>query len=45
MLRDLLRDDERLARLSRGALEVAAHFSWDTTAEETRKVYEQSRVD
>lgn len=44
VLRDLLRDEERLARLSRGALEVAAHFSWDTTAEQTRKVYEQSRV-
>jgi D-inositol-3-phosphate glycosyltransferase len=44
VLRDLLHDEERLARLSRGALEVAAHFSWDTTAEQTRKVYEQSRV-
>jgi D-inositol-3-phosphate glycosyltransferase len=44
VLRDLLRDDARLARLSRGALEVAARFSWDTTAEETRKVYEQARV-
>lgn len=43
VLRDLLRDDARLAELSRGALEVAAHFSWDTTAEQTLKVYEQSR--
>lgn len=43
VLRDLLRDEERLARLARGAVEVAARFSWDTTAEQTIKVYEQSR--
>lgn len=44
VLRDLLRDEERLARLSRGAVEVAARFSWATTAEQTIKVYEQSRT-
>lgn len=44
VLRDLLRDEERLARLSRGAVEVAARFSWATTAEQTLKVYEQSRT-
>lgn len=43
VLRDLLRDPERLDALSRGAVEVAAGFSWETTAEQTIKVYEQSR--
>lgn len=43
VLRDLLRDDARRAALSRGAVEVAAHFSWDTTAEQTLKVYDLSR--
>ena len=44
VLAELLHDDVRRAALARGALSVAARFSWDTTAEETRKVYEQARV-
>lgn len=38
-LADLLHDDARRAGLARGALRVAAGFSWDATAEQTLKVY------
>jgi D-inositol-3-phosphate glycosyltransferase len=37
---ELLHDDARLAVLARGATQVAAEFSWDTTAERTLDVYE-----
>lgn len=39
VLTELLHDDVRRAALARGALTVAARFRWDTTAEETLKVY------
>lgn len=38
-LGDLLRDDARRADLARGAVRVAAEFSWDATAEQTLEVY------
>ncbi|MEZ5091198.1 D-inositol-3-phosphate glycosyltransferase [Nocardioides sp.] len=39
----VLRDPAYAARLGRGALEQAALFSWDRTAEATLAVYEQAR--
>ncbi|MFC5175741.1 D-inositol-3-phosphate glycosyltransferase [Nocardioides taihuensis] len=39
----LLVDEPLRARLSRGALEQARSFAWETTAEHTLDVYEQAR--
>ena len=39
VLSEILHDDARRAALARGAVDIAARFSWDTTAEETLRVY------
>ena len=42
-LRRLIDDPELAARLGRGAIEQAAHFSWDATAEQTLETYDRAR--
>ena len=42
-LRRVLEDDDLHARLSAGAVEQAAQFAWERTAQRTLEVYEQAR--